>query len=168
MSTSTCIPISTATSTSTTTSMSASTSTATKPRSRSTSRPMAMTPRPTSISSLRFRKTSGRASRQPATQLPADKPHSRLRRILPPLRPDRKRLRFVRGLFYWAIEQFREKCVAVFRPELRKNKGSERFGVSENGNAPAAGQGRARAERRERRIRSYQRGPGLRLKCNST
>ena len=35
-----------------------------------------------------------------------------------------------------AIEQFQEKCVAVFRPELRKNKGLERYRVSvKNGNA---------------------------------
>jgi hypothetical protein len=26
-----------------------------------------------------------------------------------------------------ALEQFQEKCIAVFRPELRKNKGLERF-----------------------------------------
>jgi hypothetical protein len=29
-----------------------------------------------------------------------------------------------------ALEQFQEKCVAVFRPELRKNKDLERFGDS--------------------------------------
>jgi hypothetical protein len=35
-------------------------------------------------------------------------------------------------------EQFQEKCVAVFRPELRKTKSLERFRVSvKNGNAPA-------------------------------
>ncbi|WP_189350341.1 MULTISPECIES: hypothetical protein [unclassified Mesorhizobium] len=28
------------------------------------------------------------------------------------------------------LEQFQEKCVAVFRPELRKNKEIERFAVS--------------------------------------
>jgi len=27
-----------------------------------------------------------------------------------------------------ALEQFQEKCGAVFRPELRKNKDLERFG----------------------------------------
>ena len=29
-------------------------------------------------------------------------------------------------------EQFQEKCETVFRPELRKNKGLERFGDSVN------------------------------------
>ena len=28
------------------------------------------------------------------------------------------------------LEQFQEKCVAVFRPELRRNKYLERFGDS--------------------------------------
>ena len=28
------------------------------------------------------------------------------------------------------LEQFQEKCETVFRPELRKNKDMERFGVS--------------------------------------
>ncbi len=28
------------------------------------------------------------------------------------------------------LEQFQEKCVTVFRPELRKNKELERFGDS--------------------------------------
>ncbi|QAZ46270.1 hypothetical protein C1M53_28440 [Mesorhizobium sp. Pch-S] len=36
-------------------------------------------------------------------------------------------------------EQFQEKCIAVFRPELRRNKGWERFRISvKNGNAPVA------------------------------
>jgi hypothetical protein len=30
------------------------------------------------------------------------------------------------------LEQFQEKCAAVFRPELRKNKWIERFGDSMN------------------------------------
>ncbi|PLP61112.1 hypothetical protein CYK37_02135 [Mesorhizobium loti] len=37
------------------------------------------------------------------------------------------------------FEQFQEKCTAVFRPELRKNKKLERFRVSvKNGNALGA------------------------------
>jgi hypothetical protein len=37
-------------------------------------------------------------------------------------------------------EQFQEKCVTVFRPELRENKRLERFRVStKNGDALAAG-----------------------------
>jgi hypothetical protein len=38
------------------------------------------------------------------------------------------------------LEQFREKCAALFRPKLRKNKELERFHVSaSNGNAPGKG-----------------------------
>jgi len=33
-------------------------------------------------------------------------------------------------LRFGSLEQFQEKCVTVFRPELRKNKYLERFGDS--------------------------------------
>ncbi|QAZ42734.1 hypothetical protein C1M53_06930 [Mesorhizobium sp. Pch-S] len=39
-----------------------------------------------------------------------------------------------------SAEQFQEKCSAVFRPELRESKESERFRVSvKNGNALGSG-----------------------------
>ncbi|MQB44497.1 hypothetical protein DXT94_21455 [Rhizobium sp. ICMP 5592] len=33
---------------------------------------------------------------------------------------------FLRVTFTWGLEQFQEKCAAVFRPELRKSKKIER------------------------------------------